>query len=225
MGRIYNGDDEHQENNDFNRRSMHTTARTHTHKNSGSLRQLHSRRPEDKENYILSWRLQGPPFRRVYLAPSVYIATCAQHSDGAAMAVESSESGASSNAATDEDAPASTADRNRLTMARGSMRSISSSQIVQAAAAAAASLPAPNANSPAPPVGAPAEVPTPPAVAPTPPPAPAPVRAPVTDSTGALITAQPEMLSCRITAEDEFVLLACDGLFDVFSSEEVGWTM
>ncbi|CAN0075261.1 unnamed protein product, partial [Ectocarpus sp. 8 AP-2014] len=44
---------------------------------------------------------------------------------------------------------------------------------------------------------------------------------PVTDPTGALITAEPEMLSCRITPEDEFVLLACDGLFDVFTSDEV----
>lgn len=43
----------------------------------------------------------------------------------------------------------------------------------------------------------------------------------IVDPNDALITAEPEMLSCRITPEDEFVLLACDGLFDVFSSEEV----
>lgn len=46
-------------------------------------------------------------------------------------------------------------------------------------------------------------------------------RARVTDPTDALIIARPEMWSCRLTPEDEFVLLACDGLFDVFTSEEV----
>lgn len=48
-----------------------------------------------------------------------------------------------------------------------------------------------------------------------------PKRVPVTDPAGSLITAEPEMLACTLTAEDEFVVLACDGLFDVFSSEEV----
>ncbi|CAM9167736.1 unnamed protein product [Phaeothamnion confervicola] len=36
-----------------------------------------------------------------------------------------------------------------------------------------------------------------------------------------LITADPEMLCATLTVEDEFLLLACDGLFDVYSNEEV----
>ncbi|CAM9608520.1 unnamed protein product [Chrysoparadoxa australica] len=36
-----------------------------------------------------------------------------------------------------------------------------------------------------------------------------------------LITAEPEMFCTAITPQDQFVLLACDGLFDVFSNEEV----
>lgn len=48
-----------------------------------------------------------------------------------------------------------------------------------------------------------------------------PKRVPITDPHDALITAEPEMLACTLSSEDEFVLLACDGLFDVFSSEEV----
>ncbi|CAM9306207.1 unnamed protein product, partial [Ectocarpus sp. 12 AP-2014] len=109
-----------------------------------------------------------------------------------------------------EAAEALAADHNSRTMGRGS----SSGQL----------LPPP----PPPPVVAPPAVPAaPPSAPPPPPPAPPAATAgvsrakPVTDPTGALITAEPEMLSCRITPEDEFVILACDGLFDVFTSDEV----
>lgn len=100
----------------------------------------------------------------------------------------------------------STADRNGLTMGRGGSMG--------------------NVNLLPPPAAAPVTpTPAPPSVAPpeAAPPAPPASRVPVTDPNDALITAQPEMLSCRITPEDEFVLLACDGLFDVFSSDEVGF--
>uniref|UniRef100_A0A7S2V0C4 PPM-type phosphatase domain-containing protein n=1 Tax=Fibrocapsa japonica TaxID=94617 RepID=A0A7S2V0C4_9STRA len=36
-----------------------------------------------------------------------------------------------------------------------------------------------------------------------------------------LVTAEPEILISELTPEDEFVLLACDGLFDVLGNEEV----
>ncbi|CAM9656169.1 unnamed protein product, partial [Hapterophycus canaliculatus] len=67
-------------------------------------------------------------------------------------------------------------------------------------------------------------LPSAPAAAPAPPDAIAAQKEaakPVTNPKEALITAEPEMLSCRITPEDEFILLACDGLFDVFTSDEV----
>ena len=38
-------------------------------------------------------------------------------------------------------------------------------------------------------------------------------------SLGGPLTAAPEVRSHRITAEDEFLLLACDGLWDVASSQ------
>ncbi|CAM9694934.1 unnamed protein product [Pylaiella littoralis] len=125
----------------------------------------------------------------------------------------------------------STADRNLVTMGRGSSLgsgkllppSLSGSLAPSAGAAAAAAPPvtaAPQASQapPAPPatdadidaVGAVARKETG-AVGPK----------MVTDPTDALITAVPEMLSCRITPEDEFILLACDGLFDVFTTDEV----
>lgn len=123
-----------------------------------------------------------------------------------------------------QQSPAAQTQQNRLTMGRGvlggSAKALGSSSALPSA---------PTASPPAPP---PAPVPTP-----TPTPAavvkevkvavPAaaaagvPVRVPVTHPHEALITAQPEMLSCTLTPEDEFVLLACDGLFDVFSSDEV----
>lgn len=102
----------------------------------------------------------------------------------------------------------STADHNSLTMGRGS--SLGSGKL----------LPPPAVAPPAPPSASPSA----PTVAPSPPVAIAAkkrVAKPVTDPEEALITAEPEMLSCRITPEDEFILLACDGLFDVFSSDEV----
>mmetsp|Transcript_97814 Transcript_97814/g.277255 ORF Transcript_97814/g.277255 Transcript_97814/m.277255 type:complete len:640 (-) Transcript_97814:185-2104(-) len=34
------------------------------------------------------------------------------------------------------------------------------------------------------------------------------------------VTAEPEIRAARLTPEDEFLLLACDGVFDVFSSQE-----
>ena len=112
------------------------------------------------------------------------------------------------------EAAASTADRNSLTMGRGSSGKL---------------LPPPAAAPPAPPAAPLAAPPSAPTAAPPPPPTAATAgkggrRAikPVTDPTEALITAEPEMLSCRITPEDEFILLACDGLFDVFTSDEVG---
>lgn len=107
----------------------------------------------------------------------------------------------------------------------GSASSLSSSSKVQAPPAPPASLPsappqplptahataagpcAPQDLPPQPPIGGANDV--------------VPKRVAVTDPKDALITAQPEMLACTLTAEDEFVLLACDGLFDVFSSEEV----
>ncbi|CAN0025495.1 unnamed protein product, partial [Ectocarpus fasciculatus] len=36
-----------------------------------------------------------------------------------------------------------------------------------------------------------------------------------------LITAEPEFLVSEITPQDEFLVLACDGVFDVLTSEEV----
>lgn len=99
--------------------------------------------------------------------------------------------------------------------------------------------PPPNAAPPAPTMAAAtasvseALVPPPPPMAtpPRPPLTPAPTvaaaaaaasqGASVTDPNDVLVVARPEMLSCRITPEDEFVLLACDGLFDVFSTDEV----
>eukprot|EP00968_Pinguiococcus_pyrenoidosus_P023077 scaffold3537_cov256-Pinguiococcus_pyrenoidosus.AAC.4 len=36
-----------------------------------------------------------------------------------------------------------------------------------------------------------------------------------------ILTAEPEIQSLRLTPDDEFLLLACDGLFDVFDNEEV----
>lgn len=35
-----------------------------------------------------------------------------------------------------------------------------------------------------------------------------------------LVIADPEIRMERLTAADEFLLLACDGLFDVFTSQE-----
>lgn len=37
---------------------------------------------------------------------------------------------------------------------------------------------------------------------------------------GVLITCEPEILEYDLTPEDHFILLACDGLFDVFENEE-----
>lgn len=93
--------------------------------------------------------------------------------------------------------------------------------------------PPPNAAPPAPTMAA---APPPPTATPPRPPLPPPPPPPtaaaaaavvasqgasVTDQNDVLVVARPEMLSCRITPEDEFVLLACDGLFDVFSTDEV----
>ncbi len=36
-----------------------------------------------------------------------------------------------------------------------------------------------------------------------------------------LITAEPEIESVTLTDDDNFILLACDGLYDVFTNEEV----
>ncbi|CAN0464087.1 unnamed protein product [Ascophyllum nodosum] len=102
----------------------------------------------------------------------------------------------------------SIADRSQLTMRRDSGRSL-----LRPPADAAPPAPSPSTLAPLLPPPPPAAAPSPPVTAQTP--------APVTDPEEALIVACPEMISCRITPEDEFVLLACDGLFDVFSSDEV----
>ncbi|CAM9212920.1 unnamed protein product, partial [Heterosigma akashiwo] len=41
-----------------------------------------------------------------------------------------------------------------------------------------------------------------------------------TSNNGVLITCEPEILEYDLTPEDHFILLACDGLFDVFENEE-----
>jgi serine/threonine protein phosphatase PrpC len=43
----------------------------------------------------------------------------------------------------------------------------------------------------------------------------------VKDYTQPLLIAKPETLAADLTEEDQFILLACDGLFDVFSNQEV----
>lgn len=40
-------------------------------------------------------------------------------------------------------------------------------------------------------------------------------------NSAALVVADPEIRQTQLTEEDEFLLLACDGLFDVFTSQEV----
>merc|ERR1712187_344422 len=37
---------------------------------------------------------------------------------------------------------------------------------------------------------------------------------------GPLVIAEPEIRMQKLTAEDDFLLLACDGLFDVFGNQE-----
>jgi len=59
---------------------------------------------------------------------------------------------------------------------------------------------------------------------PTPPPT--PPKTPhseelVKDYSQPLVIARPEILVREMTEQDDFVLLACDGLFDVFSNQEV----
>lgn len=43
----------------------------------------------------------------------------------------------------------------------------------------------------------------------------------VKDYSQPLVVARPEILVAELTEKDDFVLLACDGLFDVFSNQEV----
>lgn len=41
------------------------------------------------------------------------------------------------------------------------------------------------------------------------------------DYTQPLLIARPEILTSTLTEKDDFLLLACDGLFDVFGNDEV----